>query len=457
MNEKIIAAVEKHRDLILEAERYIWAHPETGYREAETSKYLEEKFKALGYELTLAGNIPGFITDIDTGREGPTLMILGELDSLICPNHKECDPETGYVHACGHNVQTATLLGIAAALKEEGMLDGLSGKIRLCAVPAEELIEIGYRNELKKAGKIRYLGGKSEFLYRGLFDGVDLAFMVHAASGYGISGGSVGCIAKTIHYKGVSAHAGGSPWNGVNALYAATQGISAANALRETFKEADLIRFHPIITHGGEAVNAIPELVTIESYVRGATFDAILAANKRINRALTGAALSIGAQIEIVDIPGYAPLNNNTDLAILAEAAANDIIPEENFYRHQNRGTGSTDMGDLCCVMPVIHPYSSGITGKSHGDDYCVADVERACIKSAKFQLRLLEMLLENGGAKAKEIVEKYEPLFKTKEEYFDYVDKINREGDVISYKEDGAIEINLGKTETKVDTGSVI
>ena len=457
MNEKIIAAVEKYRDLILSAERAIWATPETGYREEKTSAYLEEKFRALGYELTMAGDIPGFITDIDTGKEGPTVMILGELDSLICPNHKDAAKDTGYVHACGHNVQVATLLGIAAALKEDGMLDGLSGKIRLCAVPAEELIEIGYRNELKKAGKIHYLGGKSEFMYRGLFDGVDLAFMVHASSSYGISGGSVGCIAKTVYYKGVSAHAGGSPWNGVNALYAATQGIGAANALRETFKEADLIRFHPIITHGGEAVNAIPELVTIESYVRGATFDAILEANKRINRALIGAALSIGAQIEIVDIPGYAPLNNNSDLAALAEAAANEIIPEENFYRHTNRGTGSTDMGDLCCVMPVIHPYSGGITGKSHGDDYCVADVERACIKSAKFQLRLLSMLLENGGEKAKEIVEKYEPLFKSKEEYFAYVDKINREGDCIRYKEDGNVEISLGAIDKKVDLSSVI
>ena len=442
MKDKIIAAVEKHRALILEAERYIWKHPETGYREVVTSEYLEEKFRALGYELTMAGNIPGFITEIDTGKQGPTVMILGELDSLICPNHKDSDPKTGYVHACGHNVQVATLLGIAAALKEEGMLERLSGKIRLCAVPAEEMIEIGYRNGLIKEGRIHCLGGKGEFLYRGLFDGVDLAFMVHASSNYGVTGGSVGCIAKTVHYKGVSAHAGGSPWAGKNALYAAMSGINAVNALRETFKECDLIRFHPIITHGGEAVNAIPELVTIETYVRGASFEAILAANERINRALCGAAVSIGAQVEIVDTPGYAPLINCRPLAELAKAAADEIIPEEQFFFHTNMGTGSTDMGDLCCVMPVIHPYSGGITGKSHGDDYCVHDAERACIKSAKFQLQLLFKLLENGGERAKAIAEGYEPLFKSKEEYFAYVDKINKEGDLIVYKENGGIEI---------------
>ena len=62
----------------------------------------------------------------------------------------------------------------AAALTEPGILDGLCGKIRLCAVPTEELLEIDYRLTLIKEGKIKYLGGKPEFLSRGLFDGVDM-------------------------------------------------------------------------------------------------------------------------------------------------------------------------------------------------------------------------------------------------------------------------------------------
>ena len=115
--QKLSNAVDKYRDLILEAERFIWKHPETGYREVVTSKYLEEKFEELGYVLTKAGDIPGFYTVIDTGRPGPEVLILGEMDSLICPNHPESDSKTGYVHACGHNTQVATLLGIAAALK----------------------------------------------------------------------------------------------------------------------------------------------------------------------------------------------------------------------------------------------------------------------------------------------------------------------------------------------------
>lgn len=437
-------AVEKNRQLILDAERHIWKNPETGYREFKTSKYLEEKFEALGYTLVKAGDIPGFYTVIDTGRPGPEVMVLGELDSLICPNHKEADKETGYVHACGHNVQTATLLGIAAALAEPGIIDKLSGRIRLCAVPAEELIEIGYRNELKKKGVIKYYGGKSEFLYRGYFDGVDIAFMVHASSSYHVIKNSVGCIAKTIHYKGVSAHAGGAPWGGKNALYAATQGLTAVNALRETFKEADRIRFHPIITHGGEAVNAIPELVTVESYVRGISFEAMTEANKKINRALCGAALSIGANIEIIDSAGYAPLRNDDNMRLLVKDAANLAIPEENFFINDNTSTGSTDMGDLSGIIPVVHPYSGGVTGTSHGDNYTVADPERACIKSAKMQLAMLLLLLQNDCERANKVISEYTPTFKSKEEYFEYIDKISSEGDRIKYNDDGTVIINL-------------
>ena len=82
MMEKISAAVEKHRQLILDAERYIWKNPETGYKEFKTSRYLAEKFEALGYQLTYAEGITGFYTVIDTGRPGPEILVMGEMDSI---------------------------------------------------------------------------------------------------------------------------------------------------------------------------------------------------------------------------------------------------------------------------------------------------------------------------------------------------------------------------------------
>ena len=72
--ELIVKNVDNVKQLILDAERWIWAHPEVGYTEWQTQGYLIERFEALGYTLTRAdqdpnfGKIPGFYTDADTGR-----------------------------------------------------------------------------------------------------------------------------------------------------------------------------------------------------------------------------------------------------------------------------------------------------------------------------------------------------------------------------------------------------
>lgn len=401
---------------------------------------MKKVFENLGYEITEADGITGFYTILDTGRPGPEVLILAELDSVICPNHPEANPETGAVHACGHNAQCAALIGVAAALKDSEVQKELWGRVRLCVVPAEELLELDYRNQLRKQGKIKYFSGKTEFLSRGYFDGVDMAFMVHAAPVYTIVKGAVGCITKQITYKGKAAHAGGAPWDGVNALYAANCGINAVNAIRETFKEEDIIRFHPIITKGGEMVNGIPDETVMESYVRGVSFDAICKANEKINRALCGGALSMGANVKIKDELGYAPLINDDNMIKAAELAAKDILKKYEFTVSGDIGSGSTDMGDLSCIMPVVHPYAGGAAGKSHGSDYKIEDPVAACVDNAKFQLRLLNLLLSNKAVMAKKIIKEYKPIFKSKEEYLSFADSLTFEGEPVEYKKDKAI-----------------
>lgn len=442
--KNISAAVEKYREMILGAERYIWKNPETGYKEFKTSKYMAEKFEELGYSLNYADGITGFYTVIDTGRAGPEVLILGELDSIICPTHPESDPETGAVHSCGHNAQCAALLGVASALTDKNVLSRLCGKIRLCAVPAEELLEIEYRSELKKQGKIKYFGGKSEFLSRGYFDGVDIAFMVHTANAFCAKHYTVGCISKNIIYKGRASHAGSAPWSGINALYAANCGLNAVNALRETFKEEDYIRVHPIITSGGDMVNAIPETVSMESYVRGKTFEAINSANKKVNRALIGAALSMGANIDIIDMPGYAPLVNDMNMIELAKDAMEMTDPDIKFIFNDTTGTGSTDMGDLSAIMPVIHPYAAGAEGKSHGNNYKITDPVAACVTNAKWQVAMLTLLLENSAERAKRIISEFKPEFASKEDFLAYQDSICQSGNRITYNENGTAKIIL-------------
>ncbi len=442
--QKLIRAVEKYHQLILDSEQYLWKHPETGFKEYKSSQYMQENFEKLGYELTLAGDIPGFYTVVDTGVPGPTVLILGELDSVLCPEHPDCDPVTGAVHACGHHAQGAALLGIAGALKEPGVLDGLCGRIKLCAVPAEELLEIEFRGELKEKGVIRYFGGKGEFLSRGYFDDVDLAFMVHSSNEFKVDNGMNGCMAKKITYKGKASHAGAGPHLGINALYAASAGLNAINAIRETFQEKDLVRVHPIMTEGGAIVNAIPGSSTLESFVRAKSMDAMVATNKKVNCALVGAALSMGANVDIDDFPGYAPVVQNPELRRVAKEAADLVIPDRGFQCLDYTSTGSSDIGDLSTVMPIVQTYSGGAIGNMHGSDFRIVDPEAACVDSAKWQLAMLYLLLKDNGARAKKIVEEYEPIFKGKEGYMKYMDALIDSGDRIEYTEDGNAKVRL-------------
>ena len=441
--------IEKYRQSILDAEDYIWANPETGYKEWKTHAYLKEQFEKLGYNIIEAGDIPGFYTEIDTGVAGPTVAVFGELDALIVPNHPNCNPETKAVHACGHCCQTAALLGIAIALRAKGATDGMCGKIRLIAVPAEELIELEYRKDLKSKGIIKYFGGKAEFLYRGYLDNVDIAFMLHTSQNTNhkrrlqIDAGNNGFLVKVCEFKGKSSHAGGSPQDGHNALYAATTALSAANAIRETFVDTDHIRFHPIITEGGDSVNAIPEKVKIESYIRGATNKAIESANEKINLALAGGTATMKCKLLINDFYGYMPLNNDKTLSELFIKLGTELFGEESVLDERDCfGTICTDMGDVSTVIPSLHAHIGGACGTMHGSDYYISDKEFAVISSAKFQVCFLAFLLSNNAKLANKVIENRSLPFKSKEDYFAAIDKYNKKTDAVKYNEDGTVTL---------------
>ena len=428
--------VDKHREEILAAEDYIWRHPETGFREWKTTAYMQDVFEKAGYTLVKAGDIPGFYTDIETGRPGPKLLIMAELDALSAPNHVQA--VDGCAHACGHHAQCAAMAGIALALKEPGSLDGLSGSIRLMCVPAEELIELDFRDGLRREGVIHYLGGKTEFMHRGYMDGVDLSYMFHTGSrtdcDFDCHLGQNGCMAKTVRYAGVAAHAGGSPEKGVNALYAATLGLQGINAIRETLRDGDHIRIHPIMTAGGTCVNIIPNEAVLETYIRGASLDAILEANRKTDRALAAGALALGAKVSVSDRPGYAPLINSPELFEAAGEAMRALLGEGRVKLTDEWASDCTDMGDLSCVMPTLQPHIEGAAGPAHGDGYHLANRELACVSSAKGQLMLMALLLENGAARAKQAVERYHAPYASKEEYFAALDSILCDRALIEY-----------------------
>ncbi|MBR5011111.1 MAG: amidohydrolase [Clostridia bacterium] len=444
--ELLFNAVENCKDTILEAERYIWEHPEVGYREWNTHRYMKEHFEALGYEVIEAGDIPGFYADIDTGREGPCIGIFAEMDALLIPDHPECDKETGAVHACAHHCQCAAMIGLATALKANGALDGLSGKIRLFVVPAEEGIELSYRLDLIKKGILHFIGGKQEFMRRGFLDDVDIGMMVHTGStGLFCEVGGNGFVCKKHTFIGKASH-GAAPSGGLNALYAATNALSATNAVREQFSGDNKFRFHPIITKGGEAVNVIPAEVVVESFVRGGNMPQILKANERINRAFAGSAAALGCKLIIEDQIGAAPRIEDKNLRLAFKEVGKMLFSEDEINVERPWTPGCTDMGDISSVMPSVVAYVGCSSIPGHTNRFVVEDKYTSCVTNAKLQAAWVNYLLCDGAAYAKKVIAEADVPYASIKDYLADAEKLSFSGEAVTYTEDGEITIKYKK-----------
>ena len=423
--------IDRRREDIIGMAREILRTPETGFREFKTAAVVFRKLEALGLPCRSGIAITGVKAVMDTGVPGPSVCIMGELGALVSPEHAFADPQTGAAHVCGHNGQVAIMYGAAAALTQSGVLPFLAGRLVFIGIPAEEYIELEYRDDLRRQGKIAYLGGKPEFVRLGELDDVDIAMMTHLspspeAKCLATVDSMNGLVAKRIQYVGRAAHAGGSPHEGINALNAAMIGIQAIHAQRETFRDRDTVRVHPIITKGGDVVNAVPADVRLEAFVRGKTVEAIVDADAKVDRALKAGALAMGAKVRMMTLPGYMPMLAHPELWDIYSRNAAALVGEEQIG-HLGHLTASSDMGDITQIMPAIQPYSGGVDGTSHGSDYFIRDYEKAVLNPAKVLAMTVIDLLASGAGKAKEIIARCKPPM-TRARYLAFLDSLIKE-----------------------------
>lgn len=414
LKERADAWIDRIGARILAHADAIRVTPELGFKEEKTAAYVEREMRALGLCNVRRVARTGVAAELFSMRHGEErIVLIGELDAVLTPDCPYADPSSGAAHTCGHNIQIAELLGAAETLRHSGVAEALGGNVTFLAVPAEEFVDLEARETMRRSGGIKRLSGKLELLDAGFFDGVSCAMMVHAQPNCPeptcfVDCRSLGFVAKTVHFKGRAAHAGGAPWEGINALNAAMLALDAINAVRETFRDSDRIRVHPIITKGGDLVNVVPADVTVETYVRGATPQAIADAAAKVDRAIRGAAYAVGAEVEITDVGGYAPLAQDQTLSRLFAENAAHHLPKERIIWGADM-VGSTDMGDLSQRIAAIQPTCGGYRGGAHGADFAVADPNAAILLPTKLLCETVIDLLTNGARTARTIREDHE------------------------------------------------
>src|SRR6266852_9844671 len=410
LKRKVFAAIDRRAEEIVGLGERIRKQPEMGFKEVKTAALVAATLGRLGMSPKAGLAMTG-VRGEARGRagDGPTFALIGELDGLRVTGHPKADPETGAAYACGHNAQVAGMLGAAMGLMDAKAFDHLAGCIVFFAVPAEEGGDIEWRQGQIQAGALEFPCGKQELIRLGHFDDVDLAMMIHTNwrredGKAGVPASNNGRVGKTARFIGRASHAGGAPHLGINALYAAQLALDGINAVRETFRDEDSIRVHPILTHGGSQVNVIPGEARLEMYVRGKTAEGVADASRKVDRALRAGALALGPRVEIDTLPGPMPLLCDRAMARLFEGTARGLVGAEH-YRDIPHRSGSTDMGDLSQVMPVLHPYMGGARGPGHSADFAIVDPDLGYVQPAKALAAMAVDLLADGAAGAREVL----------------------------------------------------
>ena len=430
IEEKIINIIDRNRGRIIDFAKDILANPELGYKEIRTAKkvseILRELLEELETNLAITG-VKGYLKKKNS--EDLNVAIIGELDAIVVPKNQHANKETGACHACGHNAQLAGLIGTAIALSDSEVRNSFKGNISFFAVPSEEYGEIEYKLSLKDKGLIKYGGGKSELIRIGAFDGIDISIVHHLdPSNYDIGIGDKsnnGFVSKLTRYKGKASHAAASPHLGINAVNASSIGLSSIAFQRETFKESDTVRVHSIITKGGGLVNVIPDEVVIESLVRANNIEAIVDTSKKVDRALKAGALAVGAKVEIKTEPGYLPVIPLEPSQVMIDIA-NELLPNGNIVitKKEDHSEGSSDVGDLTHIMPVLKFSTGGCSGQLHSSDFNIVDEEISYIITAKMMALTAYRILRDNNNEAKKIINDFKQKFTIKE-YKDYMDNL--------------------------------
>lgn len=324
LKSQVIKLVDSFSDDLAALSLKIHDNPELGFQEKKASGWLTAILKKHGFEIEKG--VGGLSTAFKAkyGSGSPAIALFAEYDAL---------PEIG--HACGHNIIAVSAVG--AAIASKCAVDSCGGTLMVVGTPAEELF-----------------GGKITMLKEGVFEGINLAMIVHPGVKNVVAIEALACISLTIEFFGKAAHAAAYPEQGINALEAMILSFNGLNSLRQHIKDGS--RIHGVIVKGGEVANIVPAYTKAEVLVRAATLNYLDELKEKVLNCFIGASIATGARLEYQwDDVCYAPMNNNKTLAMLfagnLEALGRKIEP---FEIHL--GFGSTDMGNVSQIVPSIHP-----------------------------------------------------------------------------------------------------
>ena len=352
--EQILREAKALQEEIKAHRLWLHTHAETGFDLTETKPYVKSALMKMGYTVQECGKA-GLVTTV--GKPGGKVLLLrADMDALPIAEEADVDfaCKNGRMHACGHDMHTAMLLGAAKILKaHESELDGM---VKLMFQPAEEIFE-----------------GSKDMIASGVLENPrpDAALMIHVAAGMPLPAGTVvvsapGVSAPAADYFTIRVHGkgchGSAPQNGIDPLTAAAHILIALQEIHARELSASDEAVLTIGTfHAGEAGNVIPDTATMGGTIR--TYDEKTRAylKERMTAIAKNVAEAFRASAEVSFGSGCPTLVNDKDLSEKVTGYLKDLLGASHAFTTAElnggkpaRGGGSEDFAYVSHEVPSL-------------------------------------------------------------------------------------------------------
>lgn len=362
--EEILNAANALFDETLSIRRHLHRHPELSFHERESSLYIQKKLSEYGIDFKTGYAENGIAAFIEGNAPGKTVVLRADFDALPITedaSHECCSETPGVMHACGHDLHTATLLAVAKMLND--LRSRWNGRVMLVFQPGEE----------------SFPGGANVMMKDGLFDGItpDVVIGAHVLADmpvghFGFCPGTYMASGDEIHLtvRGKGGH-GGMPHLLTDNVLVSCQLVVALQQLVARVVPATVpavLSFGRIIADG--ATNVIPDSVYIAGTMRMMSEEWRAKMKEKIRQVANGITASFNTTCDVVIKDGYPSVYNNPEVTAKAESFVRSLVGAENVERMGVRMTAE-DFGYYTVKYPsvfyrfgVMRP--DGTTGNAH-------------------------------------------------------------------------------------------
>lgn len=357
--EQLQSEAKELRETIISNRRYLHTHPGTGFDLKDTVDFVKKELQNMGYEPRECGKA-GLVAIAGGKKPGKVFMIRGDMDALPIKEEADVDfaSQNGCMHACGHDMHTAMMLGAARLLKKHEA--EIEGTIKLMFQPAEEIFE-----------------GSQDMIRAGLLENpkVDAALMIHVMAGMPFEAGTVvvsapGVSAPAADYfeitvQGKGCH-GSMPNTGVDPLNAAAHILIA---LQEIHARELAMGEKAVLTigtmHAGTAANAIPDTAVMGGSIRTFDEENRTMIKERLVQISTEIAKAFRAEAKVTFGSGCPTLVNNEELSGCADKYVKELLGEGRAFSvaqlnamsgggSSSKSAGSEDFAYISHEVPSI-------------------------------------------------------------------------------------------------------